>query len=82
MSTEHESIFGRSWEEVQDRQQGTHRPQLVGPVDASKHAKQIARDIDRYRISVHRDTVERYGIELPEGYVLKEGDLYVYRPNP
>jgi hypothetical protein len=71
-------IFGRTWEQIQRMQQGD-RPPALGPVDALRHAQKIVEDVRRFQIPVDASVVSRYELTLPNGYV-REGDLYVYRP--
>jgi hypothetical protein len=71
-------VFGRPWSEISGMQQGD-RPAALRVADKFKAAKQIVRDIARFKIPVDVSVANAYGITLPEGYV-REGDLYVYRP--
>lgn len=62
-------IFGRTWEQIQQMQQGTYRPKTA-PLDEIVHRAQIMGDVQKFSMPVHDDVKRHYNLELPASYVL------------
>jgi len=68
-------IAGHSMESILRAQQKGQLSSTVRPVDHAKAAQKIMSDVERFQIPVAKETVDSYGMKLPDSYKL-DGDTY------
>ncbi len=71
------TIFGHSWQEIQEYQQGVRRARNVPVMTPDKQAEQIYSDIAKFKIPVHREVKDALSIVLPDSYRLI-GDTWTH----
>lgn len=63
-------IFGRTWEEIQEMQNGTYKSEPLPVYDEDAYKAAIIKDIERFKIPVYDSVKQKLDIDLPEGYEL------------